>query len=336
MPPRRSNSSDPLAHLAKTGPKPVYALYGPERILVDEALDQIKAYGLPKVAADFNLDIFVGREATATKIADAARMLPAFAASRMVIVKDAEKLAADTMESLLIYLTNPSPTTVLVFVAEKLDARTKFFRALKKAGAVMKFDHPQERQMPTVVKQRAKRAGVTLDDGAIRALVAAIGSDVAGVASALEKLLLYVGPQTPRAVNADDVATVVSHVREESVFMLSDAIGGNDVAGALELLHGMLSLSRSHPLQLLGLIAGHWRRLTVARALMDHRAPKQQIEAALGLPPFITDKVLRQARHQTVARLVGGLRAIAAADKALKGGKLPPHRVMERLVLKLA
>ena len=289
---RRAATGDPLAHLAKSGPRPVYAVHGPERVLVDEAVSAIKTHALPATGADFNFDVFVGRDATATKIADAARMLPAFAERRMVLVKDADKLTTDTCEGLLAYLKDPSPTTVLLFVAAKFDGRTKFFKALKKAGAVIEFGHPTARQMPALVRQRATKIGAKIEPDAVQALVDAVGADVGAVVAALEKLALYVGDED-RAIARSDVESVVSHVREESIYALSDAVVGGDPSRALELVHEMLSGSREHPLALLGLIAGHWRRLTIARTLMDDRASRGEIQSALGMPPFVTDKILR-------------------------------------------
>ncbi|MEE2901157.1 MAG: DNA polymerase III subunit delta [Myxococcota bacterium] len=332
---RTRANQDPLGHLKKDGPLPVYILHGEERLLVQEALEELKLAGLPPTAVDFNLDVFLAKDTTATKIADAARMLPAFAPRRMVIVKDADKLKADTLNDLQTYLDDPSPTTTLIFVGHKFDARTKFYKSIKKVGAAIKFDHPNLRQLPRLIRDRATKMNIDLRDGAVHALVDSVGADLGGLVSALEKVALYVGPDSGKPVTANDVESVVSHVREESIFELTDAVGTKNLPVAFKLVHQIVNVSRNHPLALLGLVASHWRRLTVTRAMLADRAPKGDIEAALSLPPFVVEKIMRQARNQTLPRLVLGLRAIAEADQALKGGRLPPIRVMESLVLRL-
>jgi DNA polymerase-3 subunit delta len=332
---KKQSDADPLAHLNASGPLPVYILHGEESLLIDEAMATLKAHALPKTAVDFNFDIFSGKSTTATKVADAARMLPAFAERRLVIVKDADKLKIDTLTDLQLYLEDPSPSTVLIFVGEKFDARTKFYKSVKKAGTAIKFNHPDPRQLGSLIRQRAKMMKVRLRDDAVRALSDSVGPNLAGLVAAMEKVALYVGPDSNREITAEDVEAVVSHVREESIFALSDAIGSKDLAAALGLIHQIVSVSRNHPLALLGLVAGHWRKLTVVRALLDDRAPRADIEAALGLPPFVVEKMMRQARNQDLRRLVVGLRSIAAADQALKGGSLSAIRVMESLVISL-
>jgi DNA polymerase III subunit delta len=329
------SQSDPLAHLKSQGPRAVYILHGEESLLVQEALEEIKKYGLPQTAVDFNLDVFTGKDTTATKVADAARMLPAFAPRRMVIVKDADKLKLDTLTDLQTYLDDPSPSTVLVFIGQKFDARTKFYKSVKKAGVAIKFSHPTSGQLPSLIRKRAKMKNIRLRDDAVRALSDSVGANLGAMVAALEKVALYVGPGSSEEITASDVEAVVSHVREESIFDLSDAIGSHNLSAALRLVHQIVSVSRNHPLALLGLVAGHWRRLTIVRALLDDRAPRHDIEAALSLPPFVVDKMMRQARGQNLNRLVLGLRAIASADQELKGGRLPPIRVMESLVMRL-
>lgn len=340
---KKAPEGDPLAHLSEGGPRQVYALDGDERFLVDEALAAIKNAALAPRARDFNLDVLDAKDAPIARVIDAANTLPAFAPLRVVVVKEAQryedKSGGDSreLELLAAYLAKPSPTTVLIFVAaQKLDGRLKLYKLLSKAGALIRFSHPAEREMPQVVQQRAKAMGLKLDQEAGRALVDAIGASIGGVIEALEKLALYVGPAAGGVVTRRDVEEVVSPAKEESIFELSDAVGGRDLARAFELLHAMLEVSRAHPLQLLALLAGHWRRLILARSLgVEGRGSRDELITALKVPPFVVERLVTQARRQPLPALISGLEAIAAADRALKGGKLEHARVMERLVMGL-
>lgn len=323
-----------LEHLAESGPRPVYLLEGEERLLLEEARDTIKEKALAGALVDFNLDVLGGKDLTAHRIVDAAMTLPAFARCRVVIVKDLERLDGEP-DALIDYLSAPSSSTVLILIAEKLDARTKLAKALKKHATVLRFDRPKERDMPPIIQRRAKKLGLQLDGGAVRALVEALGSDVAGVVSALEKLWLYVGAEGRPQVSVEQVEELISPVKEESVFAFADAVGARNTRSAMEALSNMLGRNRGHPLALLGMIARHWRHLTEARALLDAGARRAEAGAGLGLPPFAVDKVVSQAEKQRLSALIRGLRAITEADQALKGGKLPGDRVMERLVLSL-
>ncbi|MBI2372541.1 MAG: DNA polymerase III subunit delta [Deltaproteobacteria bacterium] len=332
MPPRKAvQGGDPLAHL-ESGPRPVYIVDGEERVLVDEAVAAIKSKSLGR-AADFNFDAFVAKETPIEKILSAARMLPVFAPRRLVIVKDADKLTADDGRAMESYVVDPTPDTVLVLLGQKFDGRLSLYKSVQKHGLALRFEHPQERQMPGLIRDRAKRRGISLDEGAIVALVAAVGTDLSAAISALEKLSLFAGS---RLISASDVEEVVSNVREQSIFALTDAVGVGDTASALEVLHGTMGPGRSHPLPVLGAISTHWRKLARARSLLDAGQSPQAVASDLGGHPFAAQKSVDQARGQTGSALLLGLVAIAEADRGLKGGKLEPEHVMERLVLTLA
>jgi DNA polymerase-3 subunit delta len=335
MPPRRSKARapDPFVELEKNGPRPVYVLDGDERALLEDFLAALKDAAVPPASRDFNFEAFVGRETTVARVLDSASTLPAFAQRRMVVVTQADKLFAESAP-LIAYLAEPSPTTVLVFVGEQFDGRTKVYQAAKKSGAAIRFSRPQPREMPAIVRARAQRRGLKIEPDAVRMVVDAVGADIGAVDHSLELLDLYRGEED-RPIDADDVATVIFAVKEESVFELVDAIGGGDRETALALLYRILVVQREPALRVLALVARHYRQLLTVRDLSERRTPPPDIARVLGVPPFVVDKLGPQARRMSIEGLVKGHALIKAADRQLKGGKLSDARVMEGLALGL-
>lgn len=329
----RGESLDLAADLKKNGPRPIYAIDGEERVLVDEAVELLKTTALDARSRDFNFDAFSGKQAGLTKVLDAAQMLPAFAPRRMVMVQGADAMFGDEADAqMLAYLERPNPTTVLVLIAEKFDARTKVYKAFQKAGVAFRFGRPSERDMPDRVRARAKLMGVAIDETGIRALCHAVGTELGAASQALEVLGLYAKDRT---IQAADVEAVVQVTKEESIFELTDAVGSGDRGRALSGLHQLIAIGRQHPLPILAMIARHFRNLLKARAALDAGVSRDQIQALVGVPPFVVDKLLRQARNQPLVVWARALEHIGQADRALKGGALDGHRAMERLVLAL-
>lgn len=335
MPPRRSKArtKDPLVELEQSGPRPVYVLDGEERTLLEEFLTALKDAAVPPAARDFNFEAYVAKETTITRILDSASTLPAFAQLRMIVVTQADKLFTES-DALMRYLEQPSPTTVLVFIADKFDGRTKVYKAAQKAGAAFRFARPKPSEMPGLVKQRAERRGVKIEPAAVRMLIDAVGADLGAADRSLELLELYRGEEE-RAVDADDVATVIFAAKEESVFELVDAIGTGDREGALALLYRILVVQREPALRVLALVARHYRQLLTTREMLDRRVAPAEMASVMGLPPFVVDKLRRQASRLSVDGLVKGHALIKAADRQLKGGRLSDARVMEGLALGL-
>ncbi|MEQ8274181.1 MAG: DNA polymerase III subunit delta [Deltaproteobacteria bacterium] len=336
MPPRKKKPKvDPYQVLADQGPQPVYVLDGEERVLVDEFVAAVRDAAVPPHARDFNVDQFSGRDASIARVIDAAQTFPAFAQRRLVICQHADKLDFDkNLDAFLAYLKDPSPTTTVLFVADKFDGRGKAYKAAAKAKVTVRFSSPNAREMPDVVRARARKMKIDVDARAVRAIVDAVGTDVGAASQALEVLSLYVG-EPARKITADDVAAVVAVTKEENIFKLVDAIGTGNRAAVLEGLHGILGVARDHPLRLLALVARHYRNLTKARAALDAGVSRGEIQAMVGVPPFVMDNLLSQARRHDLKTLARGLAAVTATDRDLKGGALDNTRAMERLVFRL-
>lgn len=336
MPPRRKKPKvDPYQVLASEGPQNVYVIDGEERVLVDEFVAAVRDAAVPPNARDFNMDNFSGREAPLARVLDAAQTFPAFAPRRLVICQHADKLDFDGgHDAFTAYLANPSPTSTVMFVAEKFDARTKMYKAAQKAKVTVRFERPTQREMPDLVRQRARKMKIDIEGAAVRALCDAVGTDVGAASQALEVLALYVG-EPKRKISADDVAAVVAVTKEENIFALVDAIGTGNAAAVLEGLNGILEVAREHPLRTLGMVARHYRNLVNARAALDAGVPRGELQAIVRVPPFVMDNLLSQARRHSLADLTRGLAAVTATDRDLKGGALDGSRAMERLVFRL-
>jgi DNA polymerase-3 subunit delta len=330
----KNHPGEALAELAKKGPRPVYAIDGDERTLVDEAVRAIRDASLT-AAKDFNYDVFSARDTPPIRFVEAAQTMPAFAKRRVVLVTQAEKIDPEAAEPLLAYLSNPNPHSVLILVADKLDGRTKLYKAFEMAGAALRFDRPKLGDMTEIVRARAARIGVAIAPDAVRALVDAVGADAGGAWHALDLLALYVGPGSGRGITKADVETVVSSTKEESIFELVDAIGGGDRAAVLEGLHRMLTVSRDAPLRVLAMVARHYRNLLRARAVLDGAGSTRELPQILGVPPFVANNLADQARKHGVTALAAGVVACGETDRDLKGGPLDDVRAMERLALRL-
>jgi DNA polymerase III delta subunit len=139
----------------------------------------------------------------------------------------------------------------------------------------------------------------------------------------LEKAALHAGPGRP--VRREDVIAVACDVAEEPIWDLTDAIGEGRTPDALVVLTRLLE-SGVPAVVLLGSFASHFRKLARAHC-----------GASVAGHPFVVRKLESQARRYSRGRLVACLRAIHAADEALKGrGSLPAEIALERLVIGLS
>ncbi len=329
-------SQDPLAPLTaalQTQAPPLVFLTGKERFLIDRAVEAIKAAVLEPATKDFNYDQMFAKETGAAKILSCAKTLPMMAKRRLVLVRDADELSADELAQLGKYVEAPAPETCLVFLAEKVDLRLRFFNLFRKHGLLLKLDPLSDKQLPGFVEGEARRLKVDLQSGTAARLAEEIGPDLGQLADALERLCCYVPIGQP--IRVADVEEVVVTTRQHSVFELIDAVGAGDRSQSLTLLTEML-MQREPALKLLALLSRHVMKLWQTADLLAHGRPSaSEVAGALGVMPFVAGKLLDQARRLKLPRVQAMHEAIFQADRTLKQSKLDDERIMEQLVLGL-
>ncbi len=291
---------------------PIYVLHSEHPILIDRVVAAIREVAVPPAARGFNYDVVEGKP-SGSRLVALAQTLPMMAARRMVFVRDLAGLPADDTDAVLGYLAKPNPSTVIVAITSKLDKRMKLYAQLSKKGWLHVLEAP--RQIAPWVRDEAKARGVRMDAAAVTRLVDAVGNDLSRIALAVEQLSLYAGD---RPVTADDVDELIADTRERSVFELTDAIGAADRPRALAAVASLCD-QRESAVGVVVMLARHIRQLSLLHTLRTTGVPRPQWGQAIGVPPFVVDKLIAQARSYTPAALATATQRLAMVDRALKG-----------------
>ena len=272
-----------------------------------------------------------GKEATDAldNLLAAARTVPMLGGRRWVHGRNLEGLPAASHPALLRYCTEPVPSCLLLLSASKLDGRLKLTQALRAQGVVVQVDPPRPRELPGWVMQRARASGVRLDGQAAAAVATRVGPNFGVLASALETLRTWAGPdQAP--ISPDDVDALVAPTREAHVFELTAALGRHDWPASSSLLHELLAAGES-PLLVLALLTRQLRLLLAAKRWRGHA---RDLADAAGVRPFVAEALLQETRKFGEGQLMDAMRAAQACDVAVKTGTLAPHLALERLLIR--
>ncbi|KRV46737.1 DNA polymerase III subunit delta [Wenjunlia vitaminophila] len=319
---RTTKKDDPLA--------PVTLAVGQEDLLVDRAVAQVVAAAR---ADDPDTDV---RELTPDLLRPgtlAELTSPSlFAERKVVVVRAAQDVAADTVKELKAYLTDPAAEITLV-LAHAGGAKGKgLLDAARKAGArevpCPKMTKPAERL--GFVRTEFRAAGRSVTEEACRALVDAIGSDLRELASACGQLAADVEGTIDEAV----VARYYTGRAEASSFTVADRAVEGRTAQALEQLRWALAVGVAPVLITSALAQGVRAVGKLATAPRGMRPG--DLARELGMPPWKVDKVRQQMRGWTGDGLAVALRAVAEADEAVKGAGSDPAYALERAVVAVA
>lgn len=326
--------------IKKNGVAPLYLVVGEEDYLRDQAVSVIKTAAVAPESgglSEFNLDILYGDETDAAEILTRAEEAPAFAARRCLILKAADKLPTREAERLLPYLQAPCESTTLVFVAPKLDGRTKFAQALRERAVTVDCLLPAEPHLADWIRQEGGRLGVRLNEDAIlllKELAVSLKEMTGGVLyllrQELEKLAAYV-PQGGIA-GAADVEAVRGGEAGASVFDLIPAIALQDRPRALRIVARNLEAGEA-PLRIFGALIWQYRRLWRLKESLCQGGGQGEAARVLRLPPFKAKELLERFSER---HLRDAFRKFLEADSKLKGGSaVAPARVLEALILAL-
>lgn len=317
------------AELAAGRLRPAYLLAGGDALLREDGRRAIESAVLGDGVRDFDFDRLDGERCTPAALEDALRALPVLAPRRLVLLREPEarrrggEALAESLEVRIAGLADP-PVAVLLVVAERVDARTRWVRAFREPAVRVDCEPPRgQREIAAFVRREAARQGVALASGAAESLAERIGPQLLLLRQEIAKASLFAGPGRP--VTPAHVAETASDAAEEPIWSLTDAIGEGRSADALALL-ARVEAAGAAPPALLGSLASHFRKLARLRS-------GGRIAAA----PFALRKLEAQARRYTPGRLRACLHALHDADERLKGrGELPAGLALERLVLALA
>jgi DNA polymerase III subunit delta len=324
-------SPDKLMRALESGRRGgIFFLFGDEEYLKEEAAAAIVAAHLDPATRDFNFDQLRGGDVEPETLASICGTPPMMAERRVVVLRDAQALAANArmraaVESLL---DRPAPDLVLVFLATLPDkSKAQFYERLKRDAVSVEFPPLSGSDLPGWLIDRAQRAGVDMDTAAARAL-AGTGSSLGVLVQELAKLADYVGER--RKITRDDVAAIVGSVPKQNRWDWFDLVADARFRDARAAIPVLLDAGETG----VGLIIGlgtQFLRLGIAAA---------GGEKALGaaLPPhqrWLAARIAKQARRWTGAVVEDIIDDLLRADRLLKSASLNERQVLEELLLRI-
>ena len=313
--------------------RPLYLLLGPEIYLRRVAAQSITEAALSRtLLRDFNESSFsLLSDAVQSAIA-AAEQLPMMSDMRVVRIRDFARLREADEDILIRYLNNPSPTTVMIFIADDLDKRKKSSKVLLDTCTVVDFVPLKDAEAKAWAKSRLKGLKVSADDQTLSELIRLVGTDVQTLANELDKLA-SAAASTGR-ITPDHVDELIGRSRELSNFELGDHLMAGNRKKALETLHRLLE-DGAEPVMLVGLIAGNYHRLALGKHLLA-RGGREEVFRNIALPPFKRESYISTLQRSTAAKIARGIQLTAAVDLAIKTSQATPRLQLELLVCELA
>ncbi len=327
---------------------PVYLLFGAETYLRDLAVKTIANLAFAEGDfRDFNDTSFsLNTEDNLTRALAVAEQLPMMASRRVIRITDIRISATgfrDTIteqhESLLTaYLSNPAPTSIVLFIADELNGVRKMSKLLKDHATAVEFKPLDDKELTKWATNKAKEAGAEIDGATLNKFIARVGPDVRHLTNEINKLATAALPG--RVITGELVETLVPNTREISNFDFTEHLIAGRRSQALTTLRKTLD-DGAEPLALLGSIAYNYRRLLTVKEMMSRGGDRREVATAVKLFGRGQDDFLAAARRADTSKLVAAIHSLAKTDLAIKtskggGGPVGSRMQIEMLVCELA
>ena len=340
------------AHTAR-GLRALYTVHGDEPLLVQEALDTLRATARAQGYAERSVFTVSGAHFDWSSVLAAGNALSLFAERRIVEVHIPSgkpgKDGSEALQAVAAACAEASDTLTLV-VLPRLDKATRtsaWFAALEQHGVTLQIDTIERAALPAWIAQRLAARGLRVEPGeagqrTLQFFADRVEGNLLAAHQEVEKLALLhpATPESPVALSFEQVEAAVLNVARYDVFKLSEAVLGGQVLRVQRMLDGLEAEGEAPVLV-------HWALAEDIRALKrvkDAMNAGKPLPMALrenrvwGVKERLYERILPRANDAQLARLLQAAHQVDGIVKGLKVADWPaqPWQALQRLALQLA
>ncbi|MBN1681777.1 MAG: DNA polymerase III subunit delta [Anaerolineae bacterium] len=320
-----------------------YVLHGTDEFSRRAQVDAMRAQMGDPATAELNITVLDGKNASVADVLSAAYAMPFLSDKRLVLVYDmlkwlsrkgGGKVAKEQVTELVEALPQLPDFARVVFVeTDLLSDRNPVLKLAKTApGGFHKAYNPLNNPAQWITSRARDEYAAEIEPAAVAALASVVEKDLRKADNELAKLAAYVDGQRPIA--EADVVLLTPYVPEANIFEMVDAIGRRDGVTASRLLHRLLE--NDEPLRLFAMIIRQFRLLILAREYLNDEGSPRQIAQAIGVHPFVGEKLSQQARAFTLEQLEAIYHHLLETDLGIKTGKVDDIVALDLLIAGIA
>ncbi len=331
-------------HLAK-GLKPVYVVHGDEPLLAQEAADALRAEARKQGYSERQVFTVSGAYFDWAPVIAASQAMSLFADKQLIEIRiPTGKPGKDGSEALQRYVEGLPPDVLTLVTLPRLDKTqltSAWFTALDAAGASVKVDPVERRELPAWIARRLQQQGQSVAAGpdgqqALEFFADRVEGNLLAAHQELQKLALL---HPPGELSLRQIEAAVLDVARFDVFKLSEALLSGKVGRVLRMLEGLKAEGEAAVLV-------HWTMAEDIRGLKrvhDAVAAGKPLPMALresriwGPKERLFERIVPQLQGAALTRLVVAAQVCDGIVKGLRHPEWPtdPWEALGRLALML-
>lgn len=260
--------ADQVAGQASKGLLPVYLVTGDEPLIVNEALDALRAAARDQQYLSREV-LFAERGFDWNQLASAGQAMSLFSERQLIDLRlPTGKPGTSGSQVITDYVARPPEDTVLLISAPKLEGSamsSRWVKAIDKAGAIIRIWPLEPQDLPTWINNRMRQQGMEAERDAILHLARRVEGNLLAAQQEIDKLaLLHSGGR----LGVAEIDAAVADSSRFTVFRLADEVLAGRVGRAVRML-GSLRREGVSPVLVLWALGRELRQLAVMREQLD-------------------------------------------------------------------
>lgn len=320
-------------------PARLYVFHGEESFLLHHYFEQLKKLLLDDLTESFNFHKLNTENFDIQSFADSVEAMPMMGTHTLVQVDEVDlfKLPEADRAGIGEILSDIPDYCTVVLTYEttpwKPDKRLKkLWDSIDSCGTIVEFEKQGQRELIPWVSRHFLARGKRISNDLCAYLIDITGGTMTTLAGEIGKIAAYSG--TDEIVKAD-IDAVTEPVLDAVVFQMTDLMGEGKYGQALQKLQTLLKMQQK-PLEILGAIGGHFRRISTARTLLDHGRGASELAKLYGITEYPARKTMDAARRFRPEFCARAAELVLETDYRMKTSFDEPERLLELLILQLA
>ena len=317
----------------------LYIFHGEEKFLLHHYFAQIKKQLLEDLTESFNYHKFNSENFSLQSFVDSVEAFPMMSEHTLVHVDDVDlfKLPEGDREKIGETLGDIPDWCTVVFtyetVAWKPDRRLKkLWDPIQACGQIVDFEKQNQRELVSWVSRHFLARGKRISNDLCAYLIEITDGTMTSLSGEINKIVSYSGADE---IRKSDIDAVTEPVLDAVVFQMTDLLSEGNYGQALVKLHQLLKMQQE-PIQILGAVGGHFRRISTARTLLDHGRSASELAKLYGIQDYPARKSMEAARKFRPAFCKAAAELVLETDRKMKTSYDEPERLLEMLILQLA
>ena len=320
-------------------PARLYFFYGEEMFLLHHYLKQLQKIIIDPLTESFNFHKLTAETFDMRTFADCVENLPMMAERTMVVVDEVDifKLNEADREHMIDVISDIPDYCTVVFTYEttpfKPDKRLKkLWEAVEQYGTLVEFQKQSQRDLVSWISRHFAAAGKRIAPDLCVYLMDITGGTMTALSGEISKICAYSGAEE---IRKSDIDAVVEPVLDAVVFQMTDLMSSGEYGAALLKLRQLLKM-QEEPIGILGIIGGHFRRLSVARTLLDNGKTAAELMQLYHLSDYPARKTMSAAGRFSTRFYQKAAELVLESDVRMKTSFDDADRILEVLILQLA